>query len=171
MLDELRELYDYNRWANHRILGAASALSREELERDLASSFPSVLATLVHVLAAEWVWLSRWRGHSPSALPDWDLSSLDALRAKWDEVERDQRSFLADLDEETLMRRLPYRNTRGEPFEQPLWQLMRHVVNHSSYHRGQVVTLLRQLGSRAVATDLVLYYREREGERAAPPPS
>ena len=161
-LGEILELFEYNRWANHRLLDAVSHLTSEELTRDLGSSFPSVLETLAHILAAEWVWLSRWRGESPSGVPgDWDLSSFEGIVAKWDEVELDRAAFWASLDEPALFGDLAYRDTRGQAFQQPLWQPLRHVVNHSSYHRGQIVTMLRQLGAEAVSTDLILFCRER----------
>ena len=161
MVDEIRELYAYNRWANHRMLDAASSLSVDAFTRDLGSSFPSVRATLVHILASEWMWLSRWRGESPSGFPEgWGDSTFDALRARWSEVERDQQAFVSELTEEAVGRSVAYRNTRGEPFEQPLAQMLRHVINHSTYHRGQVTTMLRQLGAETVATDLIRFYRE-----------
>lgn len=163
-MDEMRDLYAYNRWANRRVLDAAARLSPEQLSRDLGSSFPSVRETLAHVLAAEWVWLTRWRGSSPPGLPEsWDLSSLEVVRAQWAEVEADQRAFVEGLDEAALDRVVAYRDTRGTPYENPLGQLLRHVVNHSTYHRGQVITMLRQLGAEAVATDYVVYLRERAG--------
>ncbi|MGD8495185.1 MAG: DinB family protein [Gemmatimonadales bacterium] len=165
---EIRELFAYDRWASRRILDAVSRLTPEEFDRDLGSSHPSVRATLAHLLAANWVWLERWLGRSPSGLPDagWDVGTLEALRAKWADVERARRAFVDGLADGDLERPLAYRNTGGEPFEQPLWQTLRHAVNHASYHRGQVVTMLRQLGAEAVSTDLVLFYREVEAAEA-----
>lgn len=160
MPQEIQELYAYNRWANRRILAAAAGLSAEQLGRDLGSSFPSVLATLTHVLAAEWIWLERWNGRSPTGLPAWDLSDRPALERRWNEVEQAQSYFVAALAEPDLERAVDYRTTDGTPYAAPLGQLLRHVVNHSTYHRGQVVTMLRQLGARAPSTDLVVYYRE-----------
>lgn len=161
MLDAIRELYVYNQWANHRILDAVSHLDAEAFDRDLGSSFSSVRGTLSHILAAEWLWLSRWLGHSPAGLPDsWDLSTLDAIRSRWAEVERDRQAFLAELTEEALGRRISYRDMKGRAHQNTFEQMLRHVVNHSSYHRGQVVTLLRQLGTEAVSTDLIRFYRE-----------
>lgn len=160
-MDELRELYDYNRWANGRILEACAGLSDEALARDMGSSFPSVLATLGHMLTAEWIWLERWNGRSPPGAPaDWDLGALAAIRERWAEVEAGQAAFLRELTHDRLRCPVDYRNTRGEPFTAPLRQLMRHVVNHATYHRGQGVTLLRQLGFSGVSTDMVLYHRE-----------
>lgn len=164
MLDEILQLYDYNRWANRRVLDVVGALTPEQLTRDLGSSFPSVRDTLAHVLAAEWVWLERWRGSSPTSFPDDSgLDSHAAIVTRWDEHESDQAAFLEDLTEDRLREVVAYRNTAGQPFAEPLWQLMRHVVNHSTYHRGQVTTMLRQMGAAAVGTDLITYFRERQG--------
>jgi uncharacterized damage-inducible protein DinB len=161
MIPEILDLYAYNRWANDRVLDAAAALTPVELDRDLKSSFPSVRETLAHILTAEWVWLSRWNGVSPGGPPaGWDLSTLDGIRGRWSEVERERAALLASLDDDALERTIDYRNTKGEPFSSPLVHLLRHVVNHSSYHRGQVVTMLRQLGHAAPATDLVIYHRQ-----------
>lgn len=167
MIEDVRELYAYNRWANGRILEAVSRLDRESFEKDLGSSFPSVRDTLTHILAAEWVWLSRWMGRSPTGVPDaWDLATLEALRAMWAEVERDQEAFLLGLSEEDLDGVIEYRDTKGQPFSNPLREMLRHVVNHSTYHRGQVVTMLRRLGAEPPSTDLIRYYRERAGSPA-----
>jgi uncharacterized damage-inducible protein DinB len=160
---EIRELFRYNRWANRRVLAAVSRLDEDQFTRDLGSSFPSVRDTLVHVLAAEWVWLSRWNGVSPTDMPaGWRDSTYEGLRERWEVVGAEQLEFVATLDEGTLDRVIAYRTTAGEPFQAPLSQLLRHVVNHSSYHRGQVVTMLRQLGAEAPSTDLVLFYRSGE---------
>lgn len=162
MTDELQDLFGYNRWANARMLDACEPLPAEALGRDMGSSFPTVLATLVHILSAEWIWLERWNGRSPSGPPgDWELAGIAPIRATWSAVQADQARFLEALDDERLSATIEYRNTRGEEFAAPLWQLMRHLVNHSTYHRGQVATLLRQLGFPAASTDLVLYHRGR----------
>jgi uncharacterized damage-inducible protein DinB len=168
MIDEILELFAYNRWANERMLDATAALSQEELTRDLGGSFPSLRATLTHMLGAEWVWLARWKGVSPTGLPDaWDLSTHDAIRDRWRAIEQEQAAFLETLTDESIRRVVDYRLLSGAAFSNPLWQLLRHVVNHASYHRGQVTTLLRQLGRPAVSTDLIVFHRERA--RPEPP--
>jgi uncharacterized damage-inducible protein DinB len=162
VLDEIRQLYAYNSWANHRFLGAVEVLQQDEFARDLGSSFPSVGATLAHILGAEWIWLQRWRGVSPSDFPsEWNTTTPAALAAQWREFELEQRAFLAAVTGEALGAAIEYRNTSGARFSNPLCQLMRHVVNHSTYHRGQVATMLRQLGHTVRATDLIAWYRER----------
>ena len=164
---ELQELYAFNRWANEEILAAAAGLSSEQLSRDLGSSFPSVLATLAHVAQSDWVWLQRWGGVSPTAPPAWDVSTLPALLGHWVTVQDQREAFLASLDDAALDRPIAYRNLAGVASTNPLWQLLRHVVNHSTYHRGQVTTMLRQLGTATVSTDLVRWYRLQQPELPA----
>lgn len=166
--DEIRELFAYNRWANRRLLEAAAALDDDALGRDLGSSFPSVLATLRHIASADWVWLRRWAGESPTGPPaDWSPTSLDAIRSAWEEVEAERSAVLAALDDAALEREVEYRNTAGVAYTNRMDQMLRHVVNHSTYHRGQVVTMLRQLGGSAPATDLIAFHRERRAVQEA----
>jgi uncharacterized damage-inducible protein DinB len=158
-LDYIRVLYEYNRWANARILAAASKLTPEELTKDLRNSFRSVRDTLVHIMSAEWIWLKRWKGTSPKAMPaSSDFPTISSLTTRWAEVEHEQAKFLSSLTKESLGITIAYINTKGERFEYLLWQMLCHVVNHSTYHRGQVTTMLRQLGAEPAATDFLLFY-------------
>ncbi len=163
MLEEIRDLFVYSRWANGRLLDVVAELTPEQFHRDLGSSFPSVQTTLAHMLGVDWLWLQRWGGVSPAGLPaEWDLSTFTTLRMQWRSVEEERTAFLARLTEADLASTIAYRNVAGEAFEALLWQLLRHVANHSTFHRGQVVTMLRQLGvSRVPATDLSIFYREQ----------
>lgn len=158
----IQDLFAYTRWANTRVLDAAAALSPEQLTRDMGSSFPSIHATLVHMLSAEWIWLSRWQGISPPGPPpEWRLETVADLHERWTAIEDEREAFLLGLDDATLGRTVEYRTMRGDPSEGLLYELLLHAVNHSTYHRGQVVTMLRQVGAPGVSTDLVLYHRER----------
>ena len=153
---EIEFLYGYNRWANAKIFEATAALPLEDLEKDLSTSFRSLQGTLLHIVGAEWLWLERWRGISPPALPK-DLPTLDALSKKLAEVQTGQQEFLAGLGAEDLEHKLTYTNFKGETWSYPLGRILQHVVNHSTYHRGQVTAQLRQLGAKGVGTDLLLY--------------
>lgn len=160
-MNDLQRLFHYNRWANLRFLDALADLSDAELGRDLGSSFTNVAATLVHLMGAEWVWLQRWQGQAPTSFPDAAaMTSVAAVRARWDAIWEEQRAFVDALDEDALRRPVAYRLFDGTPYEQPLGDLVRHVVNHATYHRGQLATMLRQLGRTPPSTDLVRYYRQ-----------
>lgn len=157
----VQEFYRYNRWANGRIFEAVSGLTREAFVKDLGGSYPSVRDTLTHIVWAEWVWLQRWRGTSPQTVfQATDFLLPDALRAGWLEVEVEQRAFLEAVTAERLLSVVQYVSLQGQTWEYPLWRQMYHLVNHSSYHRGQVTTMLRQLGARPVPTDFLVFHDE-----------
>jgi uncharacterized damage-inducible protein DinB len=167
-VDDFRVLYEYDAWANRRALDSCASLTPEQFTRDLGSSFPSVRDTLAHTYGAQWLWFERWHGRVPSALPSAaDFPDLQSLRDRWSELERNLAAFIDALTPAELQRVIKYKNTRGTPFEGPLEPMLAHVVNHSTYHRGQVVTLLRQLGAKPEATDLIAFYRQRAGQPVA----
>lgn len=166
--EDFRLLYDYNCWANHRVLDACAPLSEEQFTRDLGSSFRSVRDTLVHILGVEWLWLERWHGRAHSAIPPaGDFPNLEGVRRRWAEIERNLLDYIASLTPDEIQRVVEHQATKGVLQAQPLWQMLQHVVNHGTYHRGQVTSLLRQLGANANATDLILFYRERAARTSA----
>jgi uncharacterized damage-inducible protein DinB len=161
-LNDIRQLFDYNRWAGHRALTAASTLATDDFLRPMGNSFSSVRDTLAHILGAEWVWLERWQGRSPEALLDPAVfPTVQSLESRWKIVEREQMQFIEALTPQRLREELAYINLRGQRYSYPLWQQLVHVVNHSSYHRGQITTLLRQLGAEAASTDFLVYFDEK----------
>jgi len=156
-------LVDYHYWARDRMLEAVGRLDAEQYTRDLGNSFKSVRDTLVHLYAAEWVWYSRWQGRSPTAmLPADAFPDLPALRAAWTDMEGKIRTLVAAMSEDGLARVIDYKLMSGTAGASPFWQMLQHVVNHGSYHRGQVTTMLRQLGATPPKSlDLIAFYRER----------
>lgn len=158
---DVRALYLYNEWANARIFSAAAELNQQTFAEPRGSSFSSIRDTVAHIATSEWVWLRRWRGESPESVPEWEpLREAAALTRKLAEIEADRAAFLLGLTDEELARPLAYRNLKGDEFRQPLVDQLVHVVNHSTYHRGQVATLSRQAGFPAPATDLIVFKRE-----------
>ena len=158
----LRELFEFNAWANRRILAALADLPSEAYQRDLQSSHGGIEGTLRHIVWAEHLWLTRWlENPAPAVAQGADLPSLAAVRDRWEEVEAERRRFLGRLTDSELDRTLTIRPTSGGQYVHTLRQTLMHAVDHSSYHRGQIVTLLRQLGVRPPSTGLVLFYRER----------
>ncbi|HEY1337930.1 MAG TPA: DinB family protein [Bryobacteraceae bacterium] len=159
-LPVLRELYDYNYWARDRQFAACRALTSEQFVQPVAG-FGSVRDTLLHLVGVEWVWLERWLGRSPESLP-WrdEAATLDGLEARARSVEAGMRDYLARLTEEEMLRPFSYRNFKGERWTYKYWEALLHVVNHQTYHRGQVTTLLRQLGAQPAAIDYLLAVEE-----------
>ena len=152
-------LYRYNRWANDQVFASVLRLTADQFFQDCESSYGSVRNTLAHIVWGEWVWLMRWKGTSPKTM--WEFSEFKdsrALEAKWIELEREQSEFVRTLVDQDLHRIVAYRNLQDEPWEYPLWQAMAHLVNHSSYHRGQVASLIRQITRESpLPTDFLVY--------------
>ncbi|HTS71845.1 MAG TPA: DinB family protein [Terriglobia bacterium] len=167
-LDTLYELYEFNYWARDRQLQACSSLRPDQFLRPVGNSFSSVCDTLVHLLAVEWIWLERWRGRSPkqndgSAFTAGNFQTiadkfptLDSIREAWKPVEKGVWDYLGSLSEGDLSKPLTYTNFRGEVNTYLRWRLLFHLINHQTYHRGQITTLLRQLGADALQTDYLL---------------
>jgi uncharacterized damage-inducible protein DinB len=159
---EVRELYEFNAWAQRRICDALASLPPEPYLRDLGSSHGGIHGTLSHIVWAEHLWLTRWQGRPPPAVPQGkDLRSLAEVRARWEEVEEGRAQVLRDLSDAQLAATITIQPTLGGVYVHTYLQTLQHGVDHSSYHRGQIVTLLRQLGARPPSTGLILFYRER----------
>jgi uncharacterized damage-inducible protein DinB len=165
-LTEFLELLEYHRWATNLTVNAVKALTLEQFTRDVGSSFPSVRDTLVHVFTADRAWLGRLEGQSPLRANAADFATLDSLLKVWEPVLTRWPIMVESLGDAGRLdtgRLIEYKSFAGEPFTNSLAQIVRHVVNHGTYHRGQVATMLRQLGAQAVSSDLISFYRERAG--------
>ena len=161
-LTDLTTLYNYNYWANRRILRAAEGLTVEQFAAPHDLSWGSIRDVLVHTMSAEWVWRMRCQEHrSPSALLDpAQFTTLETLTTRWDEEERAMRGYLATLDESALSQPLAYVSTAGRPFSGTLWHILMHVVNHGTQHRAEVAHILTQLGHSPGDIDMILFARE-----------
>jgi uncharacterized damage-inducible protein DinB len=162
-VQDLQTLLDFHYWARDRALDAAAALTPEQYTRDMGSSFRSVRDTLAHLYSAEWAWYERWHGTSPTAMLPFDrFPDVQTLRAAWNVHEGKMRSFLESLGDAGIKRTVRYRTLKGDEASSVVWQMVQHVVNHGSYHRGQLTTMFRQMGvPPAQSMDLIAFYRER----------
>ena len=160
--DDLNTLLDYHYWARDRVLDAVVALTPEQFTRDMSNSFRSVRDTLAHITAAEWAWLGRWKGNPPAALLPADrIPDVAAARAEWAKLEDEVRAFVRDLGPDGINRVFDYKMMSGAAYSSVFWHMLQHVVNHASYHRGQITTMLRQLGAQPPKSmDLIAFYRE-----------
>ena len=161
-LAEILSLFDYDEWATDRTIESVSSLPGEKYQEDLKSSHGGIHGTLVHIYGADMVWLHRWKGTSPSASAKVEeIPDLEALKIRWKEYRINLGNYLRSLTEGKLAAPVSYSDMKGIQHAEPLYQQMQHRINHSSYHRGQIVTMFRQLGGKPVGTDLITFYRAK----------
>lgn len=158
IVETIRTLYQYNTWANARVVDTAERLGPEPFVTPHDAACPSVRDTLVHTMSAQWIWLERWLGRSPRALFDPEgFPDVASIRARWADVERDTRRFVAEVDEARLASVVEYRNPRGEPWAHTLWQQMIHQVNHATQHRSEVAVMLTRFGHSPGDLDFLIW--------------
>jgi uncharacterized damage-inducible protein DinB len=159
-LQEIKLLQAYNSWANNRIFDAAEHLSTEQYMKDMKSSHGGIHGTLVHTVGAEKVWLERWQGATQPFLKADKIGSVAELKAIWENVGFGTAQWLSGMTNNKLSETFTMKTLKGETFTHIYWQAFQHVVNHSSYHRGQIITMMRLLDVKPPSTDLILFYRE-----------
>lgn len=163
--NDIKRLFDYTEWANELAMKAGGQLPEEALRRDVCASHQSIFGTLLHMAGAEWIWLERWHGRSPAKTEAWSLwtteacADLAALNDRWSDVIDRRTQLLRNIDEDRLAAELSFTLLSGDPSSMPLIDQMQHVVNHATMHRGQIVSMIRQLGIEPPATDLIFFLR------------
>ena len=161
----LEDLYDYNYWANKRYLAVAETLTEEQFSRKQGHSWDSVHRVLVHMLSSERMWPQRWRGEKSTFLDPKDFPAFVSVREYWMEVENNMRLFLAEQTEQSLLREITYTNPREETFTLPLWQMMAHVPNHNTHHRGELAAMFTLMNIPHPEEEAVQYFLVRSGQK------
>jgi uncharacterized damage-inducible protein DinB len=162
-LTDLRVLLDYHYWARDVILDAVAVLTPEQFTQPVDSSFKSVRDTVAHIYAADRVWYLRWLGESHGLVAYDGFPDVNSIRTAWVDLEGKVRAFVDALGEDGVSRVFEYKLLSGASGASPFSQMLTHVVNHASYHRGQVTTLLRQLGAAPPkSTDMITFYRLKQ---------
>jgi uncharacterized damage-inducible protein DinB len=157
--DALCTHVDYSRWASRRLLEAGAALRPDELDRDFETADRSFAGTLVHIFGGDRVWLARVAGGVNTGMPGSEFGGLEALGPAWDEVHQGWIDWAGALGEHDVDRLISYQDLKGRPWRTPVWQIVLHVVNHATHHRGQAAGFLRAMGHRPPPLDLIAYYR------------
>ncbi len=155
------ELSEYNIWANDRVCDWLGKISEEQWKQPLVSSFRSIYETILHVASAEKIWVERLQKKtSHELLSETFTGSKEDLLKTWKEISLSLKKLMEEMPEEQFQQKLLFKNTKGIEYHQPYYQLLAHVINHATYHRGQVVTMLRQVGFTEVnSTDITTYFR------------
>jgi len=157
------ELAGFNVWANDIVCSWLEKISDEQWTQTVVSSFNSIQETTLHIISAEKAWAERFQGAEKI---EWLQHTYKGSKQEhiglWKKASADLKNFIADFDENRLQTNLDFRRLNGDFYSMPFYQLFAHVVNHSTYHRGQLVTMLRQVGFTDVgATDLLGFYRNK----------
>ncbi len=150
--------FEYSLWASLKVLEAAEKLPLDTLEKDRGNSFGGILATLTHIFLADRVWFKRFSGdpHFAFVQPG-DAFDLAKLKAEWPQIMGDFTAWIRAQEDSKFEDKLYWRNIKGEDKEELMYKILLHIVNHGTYHRGQVITMIKQAGGEVVSTDLVYY--------------
>jgi uncharacterized damage-inducible protein DinB len=151
--EDARTHLRYSGWASRRLLDAALQLPPDDLHRDLKVSHKSLFETLNHIHFADRIWLCRVLGEPYEP-------AQGALEVEWPKLQRRWEEWADSPGAADLDRIIFYKDLKGNSHQAPLWQIILHLVNHATLHRGQVMAMMRQLGAVPPPTDLIFYYRE-----------
>ncbi|MBY0434959.1 MAG: DinB family protein [Cyclobacteriaceae bacterium] len=151
----------YTVWANEKLSAKLHTLDEKLLKTELVGSFPSIEKTLLHMWNAELIWLSRLKGSNPSVWPLTDFSGgKTELLNGLVQSSKDVLAFIESSGPAFLQSKIQYKTIKGDSFENEVEELLFHLVNHGTYHRGQITTMLRQLGiTDPPSTDIIFYLR------------
>jgi uncharacterized damage-inducible protein DinB len=165
-LELIHGLYDYHRWANRRLFAVTVLLGEDAAGRKIGShfSYPTLRRMFTHVYGADWLWLNRWKGGSPTPLSPSSIPSLAELRERWDALEKEQQAFLDALTEADLGRLVDYKNIDGKAYRVPLGPLLHHVPNHATHHRSEIATMLTMVSGSPPDTGRATYELVKSGQ-------
>ena len=160
--EQIHDLFDFLRWGDLQMLHAAGGVSDVEYYKERNISMGSIHKVLVHAMAAEWLWLSRWKGETPKRIEDhMDYPTRQALKERWPVVHLALTEFLDEQTYDSLNANFSYRTMKGEEVSGTLAEFMFHVVDHGSYHRGQLNTMIKHAGGTPVQVGFRNYITTR----------
>jgi uncharacterized damage-inducible protein DinB len=158
--EEIRLHIFYSGWASRKLLDAALALSEEEQHREFGVSHKSLIGTLEHIFFADRIWFSRTVDPRVIKGAFGEFSPGETLATEWPRIQKRWESWATALTHQDIVKTIEYKDLKGNEYRTPVWQIALHLVNHATLHRGQAMSLLRQLGVAPPPTDLIFYYRE-----------
>lgn len=151
-----KNFLNYHFWATNKVLDHLGTLPEGILSKEIPNVFPSILKTLEHLYAVESMWIQRIQGNNLSAFPEITFQNIPQAREAFSEV-HSQYLAASNTEDNKL---IYYQNTKGQMFCSQLWDIFIHIVNHGTYHRGNITSMLRQLGEKGISTDFIIYLRE-----------
>jgi uncharacterized damage-inducible protein DinB len=164
MKELLRQYAGYNIWANQKLIELILSLPEEQQHKDIVSSFNSLYKTLLHMWDTETAWWQRMKLHERIIIPseNFNGTTRDVVNGLLNQS-RQWEEWISNASELSLSHVFQYQTTKKEQFKQPVYQMILHVFNHGTYHRGQLITILRQLGVEKIPqTDFIVWSRMRK---------
>jgi uncharacterized damage-inducible protein DinB len=162
----IQQVYDYNYWADKRYFAVAEGLTGEQLHKLQGHSWGDVHAMFVHMLSSEWVWLQRWKGTSPKGhLNKDDFPTLASVKERAGQIEAEMRAFIEKQTEGSLQSIITYSNFNGETFRVPLWQMLMHVANHETHHRGELAAMYALMDVPHPEEEAIQYFLNLSGQK------
>jgi uncharacterized damage-inducible protein DinB len=160
--DYIRTIFNYNVWAHNLVWDCIAQLSDEQFVQDLDYSIGSIRNQVVHVMSVDRRWFARVAGvELPARLAPEDFLTRPSVRAQWDEIEQQNRAIVLSLDDMALDRVITYElGNRGGLKSDAVWQIIAHVVNHGTDHRGQILAMLHRMGAPTTEQDMIIYLWE-----------
>ena len=158
----LQQYAAYNLWANKKIIETANQLSEEQINKEIVSSFPSVYKTVLHLMEVENVWWERLLLAEHTTLSGWFTGNFDELSKKLLELSMQWQTWIQNANEVNISHVFAYQNSKKEHFKQPVYEMLLHLFNHQTFHRGQLITMFRQLGlDKIPPTDFIVFSRKK----------
>jgi uncharacterized damage-inducible protein DinB len=161
-LDFIRRKVTYHHWAADRAMDGVAKLSAQQLDTPLGGSFGTGRALLNHVVGVERLWLERLSGRPTGGVPKFpETHSGTDMQREWHVIRDEQKRFVDQLGADKVAQKMTWKNVKGEELTALTSEVFEHLVNHGSYHRGQISHLLRDRGVAAVGTDYFIFMLER----------
>ncbi|MCI1774151.1 MAG: DinB family protein [Paenibacillus lautus] len=151
------QLYDYHVWANERLWNHLQSLPEGVFLQEVNLGFTSITEVFGHLAAAEEVWFARIKEESPPSLAARPFADLAAARQYLSQLQTEHHEYLASIGD--MGKVVTYRNTAGEAFKNSISEILQQVVNHGTYHRGNITTMLRHMGHKGIITDYIAFLR------------
>ena len=163
MKEILLQYAAYNLWSNKRITEAILKLPAEKIKQPLISSFPSIELTLLHLMNVEYIWWQRMKLVENLHVIEEKTLSIEQISYKLLELSLQWKDWVEKSTQAAFEHEFVYRNSKTEQFKQPVFQTLLHLFNHQTYHRGQIVTMLRNIGVEKIpTTDFIVWSRGKK---------
>lgn len=147
---------EYNIWANRLIMAQIESLPQSLVEQDFGGSFGSMKGILIHLLESDWIWLNRWKGIPLAEVPQWKLDDAVLVNKQW-KVIQDEMLTIARTFTDSADRKIEFLTRKGAHYVMPFNDIVIHVTNHGTYHRGQLAHMIRTVGQKPVSTDYFIF--------------